>query len=423
MSKLNKLIQELCPNGVEYRKLGEVCEFVNGFAFKSNLFREDGDKIIRITNINGRTIDIDDIKYFHKEDYKAELRQFVVKKGDILIAMSGATTGKIGYYNYDDVSYLNQRVGKFKPNDKVLLNRYLYHILLANTGALYILAGGGAQPNLSSTKLMDTFPIPLPPLPIQEEIVKILDRFAEYTAELQAELQARQEQYEYYRNLLLTNNFAYGSADDKQKSGANARDGWKWMTLGEVGTFIRGNGLQKKDFTESGVPCIHYGQIYTYYGTSTEKTKSFCSPDLAKKLTRVRKGNLIIACTSENIEDVCKAVVWLGDDEIVTGGHAYVFTHNENPKYISYFFQTEAFFKQKKKYARGAKVIDIKISDLEKIQIPLPPLAEQERIVSILDKFEALVSDLTQGLPAEIAASQERYEYYRDKLLKFERCN
>jgi type I restriction enzyme S subunit len=102
--------------------------------------------------------------------------------------MSGATTGKIGYYNYDDVSYLNQRVGKFKPNGKVLLNRYLYHILLANTGALYILAGGGAQPNLSSTKLMDTFSIPLPPLPIQEEIVKILDRFAEYTAELQAEL-------------------------------------------------------------------------------------------------------------------------------------------------------------------------------------------------------------------------------------------
>jgi type I restriction enzyme S subunit len=138
MSKLNKLIQELCPNGVEYRKLGGVCEFVNGFAFKSNLFREDGDKIIRITNINGRTIDIDDIKYFHKEDYKAELRQFVVKKGDILIAMSGATTGKIGYYNYDDVSYLNQRVGKFKPNNKVLLNRYLYHILLANTGALRV---------------------------------------------------------------------------------------------------------------------------------------------------------------------------------------------------------------------------------------------------------------------------------------------
>ena len=185
--------------------------------------------------------------------------------------------------------------------------------------------------------------------------------------------------------------------------------------MGEIGTFIRGNGLQKKDFTDSGVGCIHYGQIYTHYGFYTTQTKSFVDESLAKKLTKVQKGDIIIACTSENIEDICKAVAWLGDEDIVTGGHACVFTHNESPKYISYFFQTEMFFQQKKKYARGAKVIDIKISDLSKIEIPVPPLPIQEEIVRILDHFTALAAELQ----AELQARQEQYEYYRNKLLTF----
>lgn len=189
--------------------------------------------------------------------------------------------------------------------------------------------------------------------------------------------------------------------------------------MGEIGKFIRGNGLQKKDFTESGVGCIHYGQIYTHYGTFASETKSFVSSSLAEKLLPIYPGNLVIACTSENVEDVGKAVAWLGNKDIVTGGHSVVFRHNQNPKYIAYFFQTQCFFTQKKKYAYGAKVIDIRTDDLEKIRIPIPPLEIQERIVSILDRFEALVNDLTQGLPAEIAAVKEQYEYYRNKLLTF----
>lgn len=407
MSKLQELIKELCPDGVEFRKLGEVCEFINGFAFKSSLFKDEGLPIIRITNINGISIDLSDVKFFDSRDYKSNLQSFSVSFGDILIAMSGATTGKIGYYDNEDIAYLNQRVGKFVPNVNVLNNRYLFHFLLSKTSELYIMAGGGAQPNLSSNKLMNELYIPLPPLEVQNEIVRILDTFTSHTAELQAELQARKEQYEYYRNKLLT----FDENDERVK----------WMKLGEIGTFVRGNGLQKKDFTETGVGCIHYGQIYTYYGTSTDTTKSFVPYELAQKLTKVKSGNLVIACTSENIEDVCKAVVWLGEEDIVTGGHACVFAHNEIPKYIAYFFQTEYFFQQKKKYARGAKVIDIKVSDLEKISIPVPPLSEQKRIISILDKFESLVNDLSEGLPAEIAAVQEQYEYYRNKLLTFKR--
>lgn len=191
--------------------------------------------------------------------------------------------------------------------------------------------------------------------------------------------------------------------------------------MSEVGTFVRGNGLQKKDFTENGVGCIHYGQIYTRLSTFTNKTLTYCSEELAKKLTQVHYGDLIIACTSENVEDVCKCVAWLGKEDIVTGGHACVFSHHENPKYIAYLLQTENFFQQKKKYARGVKVIDIKIDDLQKISIPIPPLSEQQRIVDILDRFESLTTSLQSGLPAEIAARRQQYEYYRDKLLTFKR--
>ncbi len=192
-------------------------------------------------------------------------------------------------------------------------------------------------------------------------------------------------------------------------------DGVEYKKLGEVGTFTRGNGLQKKDFTENGVGCIHYGQIYTYYGFYATKTKSFVNEALARNLTQVKPGDVIIACTSENIEDICKAVAWLGNENIVTGGHACVFSHNENPKFVSYFFQTEMFFQQKRKFARGAKVIDIKVADLSKIEIPVPPLPVQEEIVRILDLFT--------DLAAELQARREQYEYYRDKLLTFDKVS
>lgn len=191
--------------------------------------------------------------------------------------------------------------------------------------------------------------------------------------------------------------------------------------MGEIGTFTRGNGLQKKDFTNEGVGCIHYGQIYTHYGTWATKTLTLCSHELAGKLKVAHKGDIIIATTSENVEDVCKAVAWLGDEDIVISGDAYIFSHNQNPKYISYLFQTNNFFNFKRKNQTGTKVIRVSGESLAKYIAPIPPISVQQRIVSILDKFETLVNDLSQGLPAEIAAVQEQYEYYRNKLLTFKR--
>ena len=390
MSKLQELIKELCPEGVEFRKLGEVCEIKTGS--KPKLILENKDTY---EYINAGTTSSGYTKEFNCE-------------GDTITTPSRGQGG-IGFIGYQKNKFwLGPLCYKISSVTSKVLNKYIYYALCSDKNAILKFKKEGGTPALNVADL-NSIEIPLPPLEVQNEIVRILDTFTSHAAELQAELQARKEQYEYYRNKLLT----FDENDE----------GVKWMKLGEIGTFVRGNGLQKKDFTEIGVGCIHYGQIYTYYGTSTDTTKSFVPYDLAQKLTKVKSGNLVIACTSENIEDVCKAVVWLGEEDIVTGGHACVFAHNEIPKYIAYFFQTEYFFQQKKKYARGAKVIDIKMSDLEIITIPVPPLSEQQRIVSILDKFESLVNDLTAGLPAEIAAVQEQYEYYRNKLLTFKRIS
>lgn len=186
----------------------------------------------------------------------------------------------------------------------------------------------------------------------------------------------------------------------------------------EIGTLIRGNGLQKKDFTETGVGCIHYGQIYTYYGTFADKTKTFVSPELAKKLKKAQKGDVLIAGVSENIEDVCKPLGWLGD-EICISGDMFAFRHNQNTKFITYLLQTADFHKYKERYAQGAKVTRVKTDKILDYKIPIPPLAEQQRIVSILDKFDALVNDISIGLPAELNARRQQYEYYRNKLLTF----
>lgn len=187
----------------------------------------------------------------------------------------------------------------------------------------------------------------------------------------------------------------------------------------DIGEFIRGGTFQKKDFMDAGVGCIHYGQIYTYYGTYAKKTKTHISATLAKKCKKAQKGNLIIATTSENDEDVCKAVAWLGSEDIAVSSDACIYKHNLNPKYVSYFFQTEQFQNQKRQYITGAKVRRVNADNLSKILIPVPSMEIQERIVSILDKFDTLTNSITEGLPREIALRQKQYEYYRDLLFSF----
>jgi type I restriction enzyme S subunit len=192
-------------------------------------------------------------------------------------------------------------------------------------------------------------------------------------------------------------------------------NGVEFKLLGEIGTFVRGNGMPKTDFAESGTGAIHYGQIYTYYGTWTTETISFVPVAKAAKLAKVDPGDIIITNTSENLEDVGKAVAWLGTEQIVTGGHASVFKHKQEPKYIAYWLQSQAFRLQKRKLATGTKVIDVSAKSLAKVKIPVPPLEVQREIVRVLDTFSRLEAELE----AELEARRKQYTFYRDQLLKF----
>ncbi len=309
--------------------------------------------------------------------------------------------------------------GKFWANNHVhvlraidgLDNRFLFHYLHIVNFVPFLTGGGRAK--LTKAKLLE-IPIPIPypddiekSLALQRRIVDILDKFTE----LEAELEGRKRQYEYYRNKLLS--------IDVLSKGKLKTDKIRIMTLGELGTFTRGSGLQKKDFTPTGVGCIHYGQIYTHYGTWTDITKTCVSKEFARKLRKAKYGNLIIATTSENDEDVCKAVAWLGKEDIAISSDACFYAHTIDPKYVAYYFQTRQFQKQKRKFITGTKVRRVNTNDLAKIQIPIPPLSEQQRIVSILDKFDTLTTSISEGLPKEIELRRKQYEYYRDRLLSF----
>ncbi len=391
MSKIQQLIDQYCPHGVEYKKLGEVCVIQRGSSITKNEITEGNIPVIA----GGRKP-----AYFHNVPNRTGQT--------IVIAGSGAYAGFVSWW--EQPIFVSDAFSVKPKNVNYLNSKFCYYFLISKQEQIHKMKSGGGVPHVYPSDI-DNFLIPLPPLPVQEEIVRILDTFTELEAELEAEQEARKKQYEYYRNKLLTPVEIHGKwyLNDKEV---------EWKRLGEIGTLIRGSGLQKKDFTENGVGCIHYGQIYTYYGTFADRTISFVSETMARKLKKAQKGDVLISGVSENIEDICKPIGWLGD-EICISGDMFAFRHNQNTKYITYLLQTNDFKNYKRKYAQGTKVIRVKPEKILNYNIPIPPLSEQERIVEILDKFDALVNDLTAGLPAEIAARRKQYEYYRNRLLTF----
>lgn len=185
-------------------------------------------------------------------------------------------------------------------------------------------------------------------------------------------------------------------------------DGVEYKTLGELGAFTRGSGIQKSDFVDEGKPCIHYGQLYTYYGLSANETKSKIAESLYETRKKARRGDLVIATTSENEEDVCKCVAWLGEEPCAVSGDAYIYSHTLDPKYVAHYFFSEHFQAQKKRAITGTKVLRVGSDSMAKFEIPVPPIEIQHEIVRILDSF------------SELEARKAQYAYYRDRLLSRE---
>lgn len=391
MSYIEKLLQGA---EIEWKPLGDVAELKRGTSITKKTSTEGKYPVISGGQQPAYYIDT-----FNRDGET------------ITVAGSGAYAGFVMFWN--EPIFVSDAFS-IKADEKQILSRYIYHFLLNIQEKIHDLKAGGGVPHVYAKDVARFLvPIPCPDNPtksleIQRKIVEILDKFTTLEAELEAELDCRRRQYEYYRNQLLS--------FDMLNRGVN---NIKVMSLGELGTFTRGSGLQKKDFTPTGIGCIHYGQIYTYYGTYAYKTKSFVSQEFAQKARKAKNGDLIIATTSENDEDVCKAVAWLGDEEIAVSSDACFYAHTMNPKYVAYYFQTEQFQKQKRCFITGTKVRRVNSNDLAKIKIPVPPLAEQERIVSILDKFDTLTNSISEGLPKEIELRRKQYEYYRNQLLSF----
>ena len=196
--------------------------------------------------------------------------------------------------------------------------------------------------------------------------------------------------------------------------------GVEWALMGEVGEFFRGRRFTKNDVVPEGIGSIHYGEIYTRYGVSADTALSHIRPELAPSLRFAKTGDLVIAAVGETVEDVCKAVAWLGEDDVAIHDDCFAYRHSLNPKFVSYYFQTGRFHADKAQHVARAKVKRISGVSLAKLPIPVPPMKEQERIVAILDTFDALVTDQVIDLGAEIKARRQQYEHYRDRLLAFD---
>lgn len=391
MSKLETLIQQLCPDGVEYKKLNEVVEIKRGIrVVRSQLF-PDGKYPVYQNSLTP-------LGYYEKSNVRANTT-FIIAAG---------AAGEIGYstvdfWAADDCFYFEC--------GKIILNKYIYYLLLKNKYLLLSKVRKASIPRLSRVAIEQLL-VPVPPLEIQREIVRILDNFTELTAKLTAkltaELTARKKQYAYYREHLLT----FG--DD--------------ITFVEIGDVIKSlnTGLNPRRFFK-----LNTDDATNYYITIREIRNNTIVP--SEKTDRINDEALQLCNNRSNLEigDVLfSGTGTIGETAVIEKEPrnwnikegVYTIKPNQDklcPRFLMYLLQTQKIRTAIMKKVAGGTVKSIPMGELKKISIPLPALDEQRRIVSILDRFDALCNDLTSGLPAEIAARQKQYEYYRDKLLQF----
>lgn len=391
MSKLEELIQQYCPDGVEYKSLGTYLSYEQPAKYIVESTKYDDDFPTPVLTA-GQSF----ILGYTKETAGI----FDASKENPVIIFDDFTTS----FQWVEFSFKvkSSAMKMLRPIDeKTALFRYLYYCMKS----IKYVPGEHTRQWIGTYSL---FEIPVPPLPVQEEIVRILDTFTELQAELQAELQKRQQQYNFYRDNLL--NFNRGGQEIK------------WMKLKDVAIqWYRGAGIKRDEVGKEGTPCIRYGEIHTTYNIWFKKCISHT--DEYKQATKkyAEYGDILFAITSEDIPLVGNSVAYLGNERILVGGDIVVMKHNQDPKYMAYALSTSDAIKQKGKGKVKSKVVHTNVPSLQEIVIPIPPIEEQQRIANILDRFDTLTNDLTSGLPAEMEKRRQQYEYYRDRLLTFKR--
>ncbi len=397
MSKLSELIEQLCPDGVEYKSIGSIITRVTEKGKDDTSVQQvyvvsNTQGLVRAEEYRKNTI--------HSEDTS---NYTIVRKNMMAYNPSRLNIGSIAMLKNDTDGLVSPMYIVFSIDNSKVLYEYFNYVVkssaIANKISSFKEEGARFRFDFSRWNWID---IPVPPLPIQEEIVRILDAFVQYSNVLTAELTARKKQYAFYLDDLFKNIDA------------------PMVSLGELGTLTRGKRFVHADATESGVPCIHYGELYTYYGVYAEKVRSHIREELRPKMRYAHKGDVVIVGAGENNIDIGIGVAWEGDEDVAVHDACYTLCHSQNAKYISYYLRSNMYHNQITKYVSQGKICSISATKIGEALIPIPSLDEQSRIVSILDRFDSLCSDITDGLPAEIEARQKQYEYYRDKLLTFE---
>lgn len=417
MSRIDDLIAEHCPDGVEFRALGELGSLYGGLTGKTKAdFGSGHARYMSYVNVFGNpATDLlrDDLVAVSDGE-----RQKQIALGDVLFTASSENAEEVGMSSTvvsdpQGPIYLNSFCFGFRPADGTLLvPDFSKHLFRSPDVRRQIVrtASGVTRFNISKARFAGVR-VPLPPVPVQRAIVDVLDRFTELETELEAELEAEREarrrQYEHHRDALLS---------------FRVQGEVRWVPMGEIGEFIRGRRFTKEDMAPTGLASIHYGEIYTKYGTATTTTVSHVKPELAPRLRFARPRDVVVAAVGETVEDVGKAVAWLGETDVAVHDDCFIFRQPLDPKFVAYYFQTKAFHAEKAKHVARAKVKRLSGESLSRLTMPVPPLADQERVVSILDSFDTLVTGLSAGLPAELKARQRQYEYYRDKLLTFDQA-
>ena len=386
MSRLEELIQQLCPDGVEYKYLGDVCSYATE---RIDAAEVNADNYVGVENLlpdkQGKTV----ASYVPSDG-----RWIHFRKDDILIGNIRPYLKKIWLATHDGGTNGDVLVIQIK-NKNILRPQFLYYILSSDSFFNYDMqnAKGAKMPRGDKSAVL-RYSIPLPPLPVQQEIVRILDSFTELTAELTAELTVRKKQYEYYRDELLTDN-------------KNAT----WMTLGDIGNVCMCKRIMKAETSSEGdVPFFKIGTFGKEPDAYISREKF---DEYRQKYSFPKKGDVLISAAGT----IGRAVIYDGEPAYYQDSNIVWLDNDENKvlnKYLFYYYQLQPWA-----VSTGGTIARLYNDNISKAKIAVPPIEEQRRIVSILDRFDALCNDLTSGLPAEIEVRKKQYEYYRDKLLSF----
>ena len=373
--------------GWEYKTLGECCEILNGYPFKSSLYSNSGIRVIRITNVQKGYV-IDSNPKYYPESKINEISNFILKNEDILISLTG-NVGRVAILQKEFLpAALNQRVACLRIKDMIVNKKFLFFYLNNDLFEKLCIKNstGAAQLNMSTVWLKKQI-IPIPSYDEQRRIVSYLDSSFKLIDEIKNKaLKSLTEAKALFQSALA--------------EAMEPKEGWEEKTLGEIATeMYRGSGIKRDQITPIGYPCLRYGEIYTTYNYSFSECISHTNESIISPKKYFEKGDILFAITGESVEDIGKCIAYTGKEKCLLGGDIVAMKHNQYPQFLAYALSTKEAIRQKGLGKVKLKVVHTNIPALKTIRIYLPNFPTQKRIVSHLDK-----------LSSKVRAIEEKYQ-------------